>query len=1303
MMDTSKLNPILNKESILKTANARELKQSPQAVLERYVTYALTHVPLGDTTRQLSNLRRVIVENKTCAVGTIVGPYGYGKTSTAVHLWNELRSQKIMAVPPFLWTNLQELMDAVFEWLRFEFAQGPKTFVPQLENLYGDSRHQYLEELGKKMDPDVMHDLIEKGRLLLEIRPEDVVRFFSGACAICEEAGYQGLAVFTDELQVTIAEYKPSRDQFFNDLFQIVKDVLGLSGHWALVVTMNDDTEGAIARLRADLLQRMQRSALYFRVKDVYNRREYPGELWSAFETRFGFNGSDVMLSETLDSIGQVAARSDLGAGPRMVTHALSLAARNFVKTGNPYTPVQFVDDFLAGQMSFDQRGKFVTAVRKALENAEVKKSEQNQRLVKLLAANPMGCTEGILSRFELQRCFQSFPALARKELILQQSGGYILRYLAEEDTEPEQIEQRLTKEFVARYAPGKSYALRAAEGFVQQVLLEPTFNGWKCERHKDVRIAEAVYRVDTVQGTFDPHFPERKIALLTSALPQSAAPQWDRVIPDVDIELRFELNYSISAGEPSHLLVSPKRPDVAIFQLNLAAFIPDAANKMLSGFLHDYYSVEQLTPLLALALVEHLFKNRGDLPDDRNRVNVVIAPLRQYSLTVLLGDQIDTVPQEFASGMVGIDRIKDLFRQQCRQLYPNYQTLITSSKWLQNLQQYNYALQSVIADDGISIARGRRPWKASKEAIADAFRIPGRRLTSLESLLDTLGDLIVKEEFAGRTASSEVTLKFKLHPLEQDWLGQLDASSEKIRRNKLMVPALPPEQLIRQAKQSGYTDEEVTEVLRLLQTRKFVDLDQRENMLFRAVDAIDDLRDAVQEQINHLDRQVQELAEKIPDFEANRYPVVKLRKALEEAKARDEIENVKAEVRQASSDLSSYAASRLGTLRQQLQDEQSSLLALFKQGTPTWLAREFAPGPLHDLLENQRRDLASAYRSALDDARRLREESVKEFQAIPVAGAEAIIKTYEALQALRRQKQKLASRLQTYDDRREDLEAWHIVSSVAMELSKKADNALKTYGHGEFKTEIDALWSSLMTQFDAQPLTILGAHKLAGKQIETQDKRISEWLNSRRVDFDRQCQDYQKMLAQVMAQTDLKIPFDQENPSESYAALIQTVTNRLVQHLDSLKNKLTNALQAIMYAIQVQELPLADAESCAESALKQVTALTQQVKPEVIGDHKSFEVGILRPIVALQEEEEQIARRVQQTIQQRPAVGTEVALMDQLRSSTSGSQIDLRALILELLGNEKRSVDLDQLMKDLESLFQKNQIALYIELLQRR
>jgi hypothetical protein len=113
--------------------------------------------------------------------------------------------------------------------------------------------------------------------------------------------------------------------------------------------------------------------------------------------------------------------------------------------------------------------------------------------------------------------------------------------------------------------------------------------------------------------------------------------------------------------------------------------------------------------------------------------------------------------------------------------LYPNYKTLITASKWDQDLQLYNYALERVIAEDGVSVARGRRSWETTKNQAADAFRIPSLSLTRLETLLDTLGDLIEKEEYSGRGGDSPIKLRFHLHPLEKQWLETIDDSPENV------------------------------------------------------------------------------------------------------------------------------------------------------------------------------------------------------------------------------------------------------------------------------------------------------------------------------------------------------------------------------------------------------------------------------------------------------------------------------------------------------------------------------------------
>ena len=180
----------------------------------------------------------------------------------------------------------------------------------------------------------------------------------------------------------------------------------------------------------------------------------------------------------------------------------------------------------------------------------------------------------------------------------------------------------------------------------------------------------------------------------MATAVPQSASPNFAKFHPDAEFEYRFELNYSLAPAEPSRLLVDSSQPNVAIFQLNISSFNTELANRQIPEYLFEYYSPDQFSPLLSLSLIEYLYRNRGELPDDQNRISTIISPLRQFSLSMLLGEKLEIDNSDFASGMVGVDRVKELFRLQCRKIYPNYKTLATSKSWQPNLQQYRYALR---------------------------------------------------------------------------------------------------------------------------------------------------------------------------------------------------------------------------------------------------------------------------------------------------------------------------------------------------------------------------------------------------------------------------------------------------------------------------------------------------------------------------------------------------------------------------------------------------------------------------------
>ena len=1293
-MDTSKLNPILNKEAILKTANAKELAVSPSDVLQRYNTYAMTHVPLGDTTKQLANLQRVIVENKTCAVGTIVGPYGYGKTSTAVHLWHEIKSQNIVAVPPFLWKTLDELMDAVYYWIRFEFSQGPKKFVPELDETYNKYRQEYIENLAKEAGRDIVDKWISEGRLSLKVKASDVVGFFKDASELCTKAGYKGLVAFTDELQVTLASYS-SRDEFFTDLFDLVKDILGLEGHWALVVTMDDGTEGTFARMRADLLQRLQKSALHFRVKDVYNRREYPSELWSAFEKRFKFDGSKVIMAETLESIGQIASRGDLGAGPRTVTNAMALAIKHYEKTNQAYSPLNFVDDFLAGQMVFDQRGKFGTAVKKALDNPEVRASEENQNLIKFMSAYPLGCTEKLLDQFAFVETFHNFPALARRELIAQLSGGFILRALSEEEIPPEQIEQRLVKEFVARFSPSKGYAQSAADGYMKQVLVDSTFVGWKSEESSNLNLAGVNYKFMLLRGTFDPKFPDRVVNIMTTIVPQSTPPVFAKAHPDADIEIRFELNYALAPSEPSRLLVSTENPQVAVFQLNITSSNPELANKNLPNFLLEYYAPDQFTPLLCLSLSDYLFRNQGSSPDDKSRVNTVIAPLRQFSLSLLLGDSIEITNSEFLSGMVGADRIKEVFRQQCRKLYPNYKTLIVDKNWQTYMQQYQYAIEKVAAEDGISVARGRQPWVTTKEDVAGALRIPGRRLTTLEVILDSLSKtgLLEKTQFSGRSTSSDVSLLFKLHPLEEDWLNKLDGSKHKGGD----MPSMPADVLMQQSRTLGYTLAEIQEVIHLLTVRKYIDLDKKRNAIVRTVDSVDDLKASIQLLLADFEKDITLLSTELPDFEDRFYPTTKLKSELDKAVERDELERIRSEIRRLSGSLNGFVGKRFENLRQSLSKEHDEIYNSVRQGVPLWLSVNYSPSPLSDLLERHKNSLVSSYQGTLDELRQERDASFKKLQEGNSPTPKGLSQIYSLFRELSDKSRKLKTRLQSYQDRREEFEAWWQINKRSIEVDQKAKNIRQVYEYNEFVELVEIAWKDIKNGFSTDPL-FGSRYKKNMDQMQALELRISAWVENRRSDFEDKRMLYQTALKNLSSNADIRVPFDPEHPADSANVLHDQVLTFIRHHVDAMESRLNHILEVSKFAIKVQKLALQAQQLKAQSLMAEISVLRTLISTDTISSSNKFNSSVIAPIEKIILAEKELYQSVRKALKPGKPKGAEIILYETLNKSKG--HIDLRSLITSLLEKNDEDVNLDETMQIIKTLFQKNLIDIRLNTL---
>ena len=115
---------------------------------------------------------------------------------------------------------------------------------------------------------------------------------------------------------------------------------------------------------------------------------------------------------------------------------------------------------------------------------------------------------------------------------------------------------------------------------------------------------------------------------------------------------------------------------------------------------------------------------------------------------------------------------------------------------------------------------------------------------------------------------------------------------------------------------------------------------------------------------------------------------------------------------------------------------------------------------------------------------------------------------------------------------------------------------------------------------------------------------------------------------------------------------------------------------------------------------LRRSSATLDQLKPETVKDINTFKNVIILELASISAQERDLNGLVQNALQPRAPQGSEVGLL-QLVRSIPNQQTDLRELIMRLMDQGSKDVDLNTLMKDLEFLFQKNQIAIRISLLQ--
>src|SRR5690606_28588093 len=96
-----------------------------------------TFVVSPDILRYQRQFVQTVLEEQT-TIACLVAPFGYGKTSTAISIWNACQEASLLAIPPFSCNSIAEMGQAIATAL-----------IYRLETL---RQHEYANRIEKAFD-----------------------------------------------------------------------------------------------------------------------------------------------------------------------------------------------------------------------------------------------------------------------------------------------------------------------------------------------------------------------------------------------------------------------------------------------------------------------------------------------------------------------------------------------------------------------------------------------------------------------------------------------------------------------------------------------------------------------------------------------------------------------------------------------------------------------------------------------------------------------------------------------------------------------------------------------------------------------------------------------------------------------------------------------------------------------------------------------------------------------------------------------------------------------------------------------
>ena len=828
------LEDIIQKERIISTPLAQDIADSPEEQERKFKLHVDTYVAIADIKSRWDAILNNLLKGKS-ATGLIYADTGYGKTSTGASLWDYAESKGIVAVPPFIWNSLADLLTATHGWVRYRLKHTHPEFIPDLEEKFRLVVAVGEESLAKKMSraksgsveqaQKAIAFLKAEGRFRDELSPPELLAYLRFATEQVLEAGYDGLLILPDEFQ--LFKNNPDTGQNYDRLKQFI---FGVHDEERLpigcIVLTYNETFASIRESEYNyILARFAKPAgNLIDLENLYGNPGFVKNLWDnlADSCRLSSSEKTAIDGDVLDALEQFLRHSRaraLMSGPRSVVETFRQAALHYTEKNCPYSLLDFCKDYLAGSITYSSQHTEAAQAHTRIMTSPHVDSPEKQKLVKLLCVHPEGVPPELFRKYDIPDSDREpfIDTLLPQHVTTKVTGPTLTCY--RDDLLGVDSLNEIIKRLKPFNSKNRSVRQGAVRAFHKHVLPEiftsrkqGTLLGWIGMQDPSKNL-DGNYTMN-LRGTLPTlrEYPNRTLTVNIGTQEIVSTP----TTPKTQLQVRFILDTTDNATNTFHVNANGLE-----FRFDMQKSINPQKIPEDIGKLRDLFSPESITPLLLLSILDFfdeeaiisIVKGAKQEVEVESLTRRIRTELIRYFFSSEVKESVVGLSTDLTSVSAGKDFVEGALKVLIPKQFPDYYAVATAKDWDNKLGTYRDALSK---GHSLGVRRGIDPIKGDSKLF-------NMGQVAFDNFCAGIArDLLKVEPIPGRR--DEQDIYFICHPFEELLVEQLQNSLETITIDAREVNSVKLPAIYQQAGKLGYLDEEIEELINILKVRGMAD-----------------------------------------------------------------------------------------------------------------------------------------------------------------------------------------------------------------------------------------------------------------------------------------------------------------------------------------------------------------------------------------------------------------------------------------------------------------------------------------------